>query len=154
MQISCFTQGLLYLEQGDKVAFVCFILFIHFNCIYLSIQGQPQGQQPGKQGRLQSWTNILWHRQTHWRLDLNLIFSNIFSKNSVSNEAHTFICGVTMTRGLTTTLTYLHSDFFMLTIIHCPNRVRRVKVNKVIGDAGSTADLRMLWSAIVCLGLL
>ena len=26
--------------------------------------------------------------------------------------------------------------------------------NKRIGDAGSTADLRMLWSAIVCLGLL
>ena len=26
--------------------------------------------------------------------------------------------------------------------------------NKGIGDAGSTADLRMLWSAIVCLGLL
>ena len=25
--------------------------------------------------------------------------------------------------------------------------------NKGIGDAGSTADLRMLWSAIVCLGL-
>ena len=28
------------------------------------------------------------------------------------------------------------------------------KANKGIGDAGSTADLRMLWSAIVCLGLL
>ena len=26
--------------------------------------------------------------------------------------------------------------------------------NKGIGDAGSTADIRMLWSAIVCLGLL
>ena len=26
--------------------------------------------------------------------------------------------------------------------------------NKGIGDAGSTADLRMLWIAIVCLGLL
>ena len=26
-------------------------------------------------------------------------------------------------------------------------------INKGIGDAGSTADLRMLWSAIVCLGL-
>ena len=26
--------------------------------------------------------------------------------------------------------------------------------NKGIGDAGSTADLRMLWSAIVCLSLL
>ena len=26
--------------------------------------------------------------------------------------------------------------------------------NKGIGDAGSTADFRMLWSAIVCLGLL
>ena len=25
--------------------------------------------------------------------------------------------------------------------------------DKGIGDAGSTADLRMLWSAIVCLGL-
>ena len=25
--------------------------------------------------------------------------------------------------------------------------------NKGIGDAGSTADFRMLWSAIVCLGL-
>ena len=30
---------------------------------------------------------------------------------------------------------------------------RVVDVNKGIGDAGSTADLRMLWSAIVCLGL-
>ena len=29
----------------------------------------------------------------------------------------------------------------------------QVLVNKDIGDAGSTADLRMLWSAIVCLGL-
>ena len=28
-----------------------------------------------------------------------------------------------------------------------------VSRNKGIGDAGSTADLRMLWSAIVCLGL-
>ena len=27
-------------------------------------------------------------------------------------------------------------------------------INKGIRDAGSTADLRMLWSAIVCLGLL
>ena len=27
-------------------------------------------------------------------------------------------------------------------------------LNKGIGDAGSTADFRMLWSAIVCLGLL
>ena len=27
------------------------------------------------------------------------------------------------------------------------------RINKGIGDAGSTADLRMLWSAIVCLGL-
>ena len=26
-------------------------------------------------------------------------------------------------------------------------------LNKGIGDAGSTTDLRMLWSAIVCLGL-
>ena len=26
--------------------------------------------------------------------------------------------------------------------------------NKGIGDAGSTADIRMLWSAMVCLGLL
>ena len=26
--------------------------------------------------------------------------------------------------------------------------------NKGIGDAGSTADIRMLWSAIVCVGLL
>ena len=26
-------------------------------------------------------------------------------------------------------------------------------MNKGIGDAGSTADLRILWSAIVCLGL-
>ena len=26
-------------------------------------------------------------------------------------------------------------------------------INKGIGDAGSTADLRMLWSAINCLGL-
>ena len=29
-----------------------------------------------------------------------------------------------------------------------------IKEYKGIGDAGSTADLRMLWSAIVCLGLL
>ena len=29
-----------------------------------------------------------------------------------------------------------------------------IMTNKGIGDAGSTADLRMLWSAIVCLGLL
>ena len=28
-----------------------------------------------------------------------------------------------------------------------------IMYNKGIGDAGSTADLRMLWSAIVCLGL-
>ena len=28
------------------------------------------------------------------------------------------------------------------------------EINKGIGDAGSTADLRMVWSAIVCLGLL
>ena len=28
-----------------------------------------------------------------------------------------------------------------------------MKLNKGIGDAGSTADLRMLWSAIVCLEL-
>ena len=34
-------------------------------------------------------------------------------------------------------------------IVHLAN-----VVNKGIGDAGSTADLRMLWSAIVCLGLL
>ena len=27
------------------------------------------------------------------------------------------------------------------------------KINKGIGDAGSTADMKMLWSAIVCLGL-
>ena len=32
--------------------------------------------------------------------------------------------------------------------------VDRTFVNKGIGDAGSTADFRMLWSAIVCLGLL
>ena len=30
----------------------------------------------------------------------------------------------------------------------------RLNKNKGIGDAGSTADLRMLWSAIVCLGVL
>ena len=35
------------------------------------------------------------------------------------------------------------------------NYFRTTYVNsKGIGDAGSTADLRMLWSAIVCLGLL
>ena len=29
-----------------------------------------------------------------------------------------------------------------------------VRSNKGIGDAGSTADFRILWSAMVCLGLL
>merc|ERR1712032_1339242 len=33
-------------------------------------QGQPQGQQPSKQGRLWPWTHLLRHRQAHWRLDL------------------------------------------------------------------------------------
>ena len=28
-----------------------------------------------------------------------------------------------------------------------------IGLNKGIGDAGSTADFRMLWSAIVCFGL-
>ena len=30
----------------------------------------------------------------------------------------------------------------------------RIATNKGIGDAGNTADFRMLWSAMVCLGLL
>ena len=58
------------------------------------------------------------------------IFSNIFSKTQCHDEAHTFICGVTMTMALTTTLTYLYDDYFMLTITHCPNRGRRVKVTQ------------------------
>ena len=33
-------------------------------------------------------------------------------------------------------------------------QVRYVRRNKGIGDAGSTADFRMLWSAMVCFGLL
>ena len=33
-------------------------------------------------------------------------------------------------------------------------RSRSARLNKGIGDAGSTADIRMPWSAIVCLGLL
>ena len=32
--------------------------------------------------------------------------------------------------------------------------LRKQELNKGIGDAGSTADFRMLWSAMVCLGLL
>ena len=42
-----------------------------------------------------------------------------------------------------------------LIVVHILSRVKRVKIwsNKGIGDAGSTADFRMLWSAIVCLGL-
>ena len=40
---------------------------------------------------------------------------------------------------------------------HCvprPTMLHNIRIyNKGIGDAGSTADFRMLWSAIVCLGL-
>ena len=35
MQISCFTQGLLYLEQGDKVAFIMLIVFIFLSKVSL-----------------------------------------------------------------------------------------------------------------------
>ena len=36
----------------------------------------------------------------------------------------------------------------------CRGIINQFSENKGIADAGSTADFRILWSAIVCLGLL
>ena len=39
-------------------------------------------------------------------------------------------------------------------LAHDINSIDEHRWNKGIGDDGSTADIRMIWSAMVCLGLL